>query len=269
MRSFRSTTILFLCALLLGSCTSVSVSRDAKEVRPVTYRARDDVRIERSVGKLRRLAVLPVQLDVSPKNPKLCLEKCGWEGLDSAIEMEAIRCLRGKRGYEVVSMDSLAGEGGKPFTTEELAKFTQSLAHQARESDPDLPSEGIISLVKELGGRAELDGIVVIQGESVSLNIIDFIALYATFTLSSPITFLRIGVSLRADVFEVATGRTVWTSSLTSGGHPNASEGYGTMLLDPIEPALPRLFTIPLDKRDKVTDEYFRQGTLSKSGKSR
>jgi hypothetical protein len=257
VRSFRIPILLFLCSLVLG-CTSASVSRNSKEVMPVTYTALEDARIERSVGKLRRLAVLPVQLEVSPKDPKLCLEKCGWAGLDGAIEVEAIRCLGEKRGYEVTSADSLVSESTASFTSEELSKFAKALADKARESDSDRSPEEVVTLVKEIGSRAGLDGIVVIQGEATSLSVIDFVVMYASFSLSTPLSFMRIGVSLRADVFEVATGRNVWTSTLSSGGEPSAREHYGTVLLDPIEPAIPRVFTRPL-KADEDNGAALRQ----------
>jgi hypothetical protein len=216
---------------------------------PVTYTVLEGARIERSVGRLRRLAVLPVQLQVMPKNPKWCLEKCGWEGLDSSIEIEAITCLRDKRGYEVISLDSLTSEGAADyFTPEKVSEIAKTFADNARESDPDRPPEEVAILVKELGSRVGLDGILVIQGTATSLSLADWAAAYASFSLSLPLSFLRIGVSLRADVFEAATGRNVWTSRLSSGWEPHATDHYGMVLIDPIEPAIPRVLTNPVDR---------------------
>jgi hypothetical protein len=244
VRGFRTTALLFLCSLALG-CTSASVSRDSKVVMPVTYTVLEGTRMERSVGKLRRLAVLPVQLKVTPKSHKWCLVKCGWGGLDNSIEMEAINCLRDKRGYEVISLDSPANESAVSFTPEELSRFAKTLADNARAGNPDQPQEEVVTLVKELSGRAGLDGIVVIQGKATSMSLIDWAAGYASFSLSLPLSFVRIGVSLRADVFETATGRNVWTCTLYGGGEPSADEHYGMVLLDPIEPAIPRALTRP------------------------
>jgi len=264
MNSLRISVLLFMCFLMLG-CTSASVLKSSKMVTPMTYTILEGTKIERSVGKLRRLAVLPVQLSVTPKNPKMCLGPCGWEGLDNVIETGAIKCLRDRRGYEVILMDAPTAF----FTPEEVSEFARTLAKSIRESDPDRLHEEVVSLVKEFGSRAKVDGVVVIQGMATSLSLVDWALGYASFTLSLPLSFLRIGVSLRADIFEVATGHTIWSSVLYGGMEPRASEQYGMVLLDPIEPAIPRVLTKPhlTDKVDGDSSKLRtkRDHTLTKA----
>ena len=244
MSPVRVTFLLSVCLLIEG-CTTASLPRDSKQVTPVTYKAMEDIKIERTVGKLRRLMVLPVQLMVSPEDPKMCLEKCGWEGLSVNIEAEAVTCLREKRGYEVSSGGELLRDNGPVFTLEELSNYARDLASSAREGDPDKPQPETVRRVRELGKWAGVDGIVVIQGSATSLTLWDLAAGYASFSLSLPLSFLRVGISLRADVYETSTGRAVWTSTLSSGWEPNSQEHYGIVLFERIEPAIPRVFTRP------------------------
>lgn len=249
-----------LAAILLGSalawgCTTASVTHSAEDAAPSTYTLIEGVRLERTVGKLRRLGVLPVQLDVSPRDPRWCLEPCGWEGLAPAIESEAVDCLSGKRGYEVLGPGALecAVPGG--FSREELEALARLLAAAAVEGS-GASSDEAAQRVCNLGRQARLDGVVVVQGRATSLCLADWVAGYASFTLTFPISFLRIGVSLRADIYEAATGRPVWTAKLRQGWEPDTANHYGLTLFDLIEPALPGVFALPVasgppaDKRE-------------------
>lgn len=242
MMVFRTTTVLSLCLLVLG-CASAKISRSSKEVMPVSYELLESARIVRSVGKLRRLAALPVQLGVSPENPKGCLGACGWVGLDRLIEEEAILFLRDKRGYEVVALQDAAAGGNAGFSPEELSQYARMLATNAREGTPDQPPDEVVTLVRRVGERTGVDGLLVIQGKATDMGLAEWGLAYASFSLTLPLSLMRMGVSLRADVFEAKTGRNVWTSTLSSGGVPNASEHYAMLLLGPIEPAVPRVLT--------------------------
>lgn len=244
MKDFPAAVILILCLLAQG-CTSVFVSRSVGDTTPVSFVPLTGSLIERSVGKLRRLAVFPLALEVGPENPKWCLERCAWEGLDSAIEKEVVTCLQDKRGYEIVSL--AAGSGGTGpapvFRPEEVSALTERLAAHARDGDPLRPPAEVAELVKRIGMRAGVDGIMVIQGKAVTLNVIDYLSWFASFSLLIPVSMARIGVNLRADVYETATGRNVWTGELSSGGVPHREEHYGKALCDIMEQAIPRILT--------------------------
>lgn len=236
------TIIIFAIGCIVAGCTSVSVSKNTQDVSPNSYTIIDGVRMERTVGKLRRLGMLPVQLKVSPENPKMCIEKCGWVGLDKVIRDEAAHFLHDRRGYEVVLLEELTLEKEAVFKIEELQVYARNFVEVIQSASPEMPAIQIDALAKTIGERAGVDGIVVIQGTATDLHLVDWLVLYGSFTLSAPLSYGRIGTSLRVDVFEASSGRNVWTSKLTSGGIPNAGEKYGVLLLDPIEPALPKAF---------------------------
>jgi hypothetical protein len=249
MRNLPVAVILILCLLLAHGCTSASVSRSVGDTTPISFVPLKGTLIERTVGKLRRLAVLPVSLEVEPKNPKWCLEKCAWEGLDSAIENEVVACLQDKRGYEILSLS--AGWDGTGyaslFTPEEVSALTEKLAAHARDGDPLRPPTDVADLVKKIGTRAGIDGIMVIQGKAVTLDVFDYASWFASFSLLIPFSMARAGVTLRADVYETATGRNVWTEELSSRGVPNQNDHYGKMLCDVMEQSIPRILTRPLN----------------------
>jgi hypothetical protein len=211
--------------------------------------------MKRSVGKLRRLVVLPVLLDVEPKNSKWCLGKCEWEGLDKAIEEEVVACLQDKRGYEIISISAASKEHTPILSPEEVSTLTDKLAAHAHDGNLQRSPEDVSVLLKTIGNRTGLDGIMLIHGEAVTLNAFDYVAWYATFSLFVPVSMLRVGVSLKVDVYETSTGRNVWTGELTGRGMPNQAEHYGMKLCDVIEPAIPRILTQPVkgaqDNRDK------------------
>jgi len=246
MRDFHIVVLLIPCLLLCHGCTTASVSRSVRDTTPVSFTLLKGTLMERSVGKLRRLGVLPVLLDVEPKNPKWCLEKCAWEGLDNVIEKEIVSCLQDRRGYEIIPISAAMNGHAPVFTLKEVSTLTDRLAAHAREGDPQRSPEDVTALVKNIGNRAGIDGIMVIQGEAVTLNAFDYAAWFASFSLLIPVSMLRVGLSLRADVYETATGRNVWTGELSGRGVPNYAEHYGMKLCDVVEPAIPRILTQPL-----------------------
>jgi len=255
MRDFKMILVLILCLLFCHCCTSTSVSRSVEDTTPVSFTILKGTLMKRSVGKLRRLAVLPVLLEVEPKNPKWCLGKCEWEGLDKAIEEEVVSCLQDKRGYEIISVSDDSKEHAPILTPEEVSALTDKLAAHAQDGNLQRSPEDVSVLLKTIGNRTGLDGIMLIHGKAITLNAFDYVAWYATFSLFIPVSMLRVGVSLKSDVYETAIGRKVWTGELTGRGMPNRDEHYGMKLCDVIEPAIPRILTQPVrsaqDDRDK------------------
>jgi hypothetical protein len=60
-----------------------------------------------------------------------------------------------------------------------------------------------------------------------------------------PVEMARLGTKLEADIFEVSTGRLVWTSVFSARGKPSVPPAVVAALFDPIEPALPAVLTRP------------------------
>jgi hypothetical protein len=234
-----------LLASLVG-CASGDVVFSRKDIAPRTY-APESASIERSVGLLRRLLVLPIVLQVSPEDPKLCVDPCNWDALRRDLANGAHRYLADQRGYVVLSVDprvfSPAGIGVAP---EELEAAARKLATFAKTRQTGAPPVEIATLVQELGKRADVDGVVVVQGSVTVINWIDWAAAYATFGMSMP-TMLRAQAVVEGDVFEVKHGYLAWVGSYHAfaGGQPPAITPIVNGLFDRIEPALPAVFARP------------------------
>ena len=230
----------------LAGCGFGAVEVSAPEAVPSTYQP-DSNALERSVGMLRRLAILPIHLDVSPEDGSQCAEGCDWAAIKHSLTERVATFLRDERGYEVV----VVGSGGQvtpnlrldgadlDTVVARLVAFAE--ARPARSPPPDA-----VAIVREIGAGEKVDGVVVLHGSAQAMTYADWALMYATFTLSAPISAIRTGISLEADVFEVARGQLVWAS------RHRVMAGFATLpdevrlisaLLDPIEPALPAAFT--------------------------
>jgi hypothetical protein len=236
-----------LLAALGGCVTSTNIAVSEKEVAPRTYLP-EPTTIERSVGMLRRLVVLPIVLQASPEDPKLCVDPCDWPGFRRGLATSAVLYLARERGYEVSSVDpdveSHASIGLEPPA---LAEAARRLADFARGRPAGSPSAELAALVKSIGVQADVDGVVVLHGSVTVVTWLDWAVIYGSFGMAAPIV-LRATASFEADVFEAAPGRLVWAgtySKVLGVGMAPAPAEIVTDLFDPIEPALPAIFTRP------------------------
>jgi hypothetical protein len=225
VRRAASLALAALCA-----CAHAEVRSNARDVAPVSYRPIPS-HLQRSVGLLRRLALPPVQVDASPQNPSYCMDACDSAGYGAELRASAARVLTDWRGYEVVRV-----KGGPELS---------ELAAWARSSDGDDPPESLRARVQKLGAKPGCDGVMLIQTELTYLTWFDGVAWYATLTFAIPISMARIGTRVQADVFEVRSGRRVWSSRLRAGGAPGSELSHPAYLadelFDPLELALPRV----------------------------
>src|SRR5262247_584007 len=106
MKQTLVAAISVLPTFLIG-CASTNVVISWPTVTAITHRP-EDGSVQRSVGLLRRLAILPLQLDVTPQNPELCALPCNWEPWRRGLVDNSVDYLSTRRGYEVVTLDPLA-----------------------------------------------------------------------------------------------------------------------------------------------------------------
>lgn len=214
-------------ALALGACATTHTTQEGREAEPITYRAAPDA-LGRTVGNLRRLLVLPLQLDASPERDK-CLEPCDPDALREAIQRQAERYLVDWKGYEVLAPG--AGHAAQAAALREALKRGDAQGQASA-----------AALVRELGRAAEVDGVVLVEGSARFLSKAETASWYYTFALSIPFSMARLGSRLEARIFSTATGELVWGSGLRVGGSPEAFHGdYGEGLFSPIERALPEV----------------------------
>jgi hypothetical protein len=224
-------------ALLAAACAGDGVDRAARDVRPLSHRPLASG-LERSVGLLRRLVLLPVRLDFSPQDPGWCMDPCDAEALRAGIAESVRHELGDRRGYELAPLEP---SGALDADVAALASF-------AAERPDAAPPSALAARVRELASAAHADGVVIVHGRATTLTWLDGAAWLATFSLAIPVSMARIGTRLEADVFEAASGRLVWASRIRSWGAPGTERTpLARSLFDPIEPALPAVLSVPLD----------------------
>ena len=248
------TTILGAAAVLgmtLMGCASSSIITSSPTVTPITHRP-EEHSLQRSVGLLRRLAVLPADIDFTPQNPKRCLDPCNWEQLRQGLAPSVVDYLSTSRGYEAVVLDpSAPSNASVDLTDDDLQEGVARLAAFARERSSDAPPEELAKMIQELGMKAGVDGIVVVHGSATVPSWWDvaiMIPLAASgygFLAAFPVEMARLGIKMEADIFEAATGRMVWSAVFSSGRMDIPAGVIATKLFDPIEPALPAVLTRP------------------------
>lgn len=241
-------------AMLLG-CTSTSHDMRPGLVQPSSHVPTPDAP-RRSVGLLRRLVVLPVALEFTPKDPRECFERCDPQGLLRALANAVPRGLQRHRGYEVVSMDPNFESDPATATIEptpalpagQVGTWRDTLLRRAQADSDDPPPTELRHAVQALAALTRADGIVLLHGTMVYDTKTDWLLGYLTFSLSLGLMFARWGLRLQADIFEAASGSLVWRGRYAEKSGIVAADGADpivTALFDGLEPALPRLFTTP------------------------
>lgn len=249
---FATFHIVFVAWISLIGCSSVNVVVNSSTVMPLTHQPESDS-VQRTVGLLRRLLILPPRIEFFPSDPKNCIEDCGWETLTSHIVEGVTSYLSERRGYEVVLPELLLHPDQVAVDpVANLDEFVQQLAVFAEQRSSEPPSEDLAVTVRMLGKKAWADGLVVIKGNVTALTWVEAwlafpLALSGYGILAAiPIEMVRLGSKIEADIFETQTGKLIWASVYSSGGNPFAgalSASLMAELLDPIEPALPAVMT--------------------------
>ena len=231
-------------------CTACSsVWQEPREITPQTY----DVsvwRIERSVGRLRRLGLAPPKFSENfyiltsefwaEENEKRLKEL--ETGIEERLLATAKNQLTREKGYDVEVLEAgertLRGELG--FSKEEYQQSLELLANWAKDSaDGAEPPEGIAIRVKRIGEALNLDGLVVIQGFHRHPNVttsLMFIPFYGVFAI--PLLPLEARSQIDAGIYEISSGRIVWRSRIRGVGLDRLLERAGELFSE-LENAMP------------------------------
>ena len=196
-----------LALLLLVGCTYARVDVHEPDVTPVSYQPRAGARLERSIGRLRRLALVVAPFEASPADPRWCLDPCDAAVYTRDAQVHALALLEDWRGYEVVT--------------------------------PPAPPALDAASLAALGRSLATDGVLVVRGRMVRLTWLDAAAWVATLTFAIPISLARVGTSGEAEIYESTSGRLVWRSHARGGGD-TTPDALVEALLGPLELAWPR-----------------------------
>jgi hypothetical protein len=200
--------------LLLSGCARTRVYVHERDVRPSTYEPRQGSTLQRTTGRLRRVALVVVPFAASPDEARWCMERCDIESEQRRIAERVLELLRDWRGYDVIAVDV----GPAPAAAESLTA---------------------------LGRRLGVDGIFVLRGNAVYLTWVDGLLWFATLTFAIPISMARIGTRVELNLYETRRGNLVWRTMASVGGSPEVAPNVGDALVNPLELAWPLALTAP------------------------
>ena len=255
----RSTALCAMVAgwLWLGGCSGTKVIINASAITPITHQP-ERGSVPRTIGLLRRLAVLPARMEFTPENPKRCMGPCDWDRvrLDTATNVPAY--LSESRGYEVLVLDPLlADHASVELPGASLDDFVKELETFAEQHSSEAPPEHLAHSVRLIGRQLWVDGIVLVRGSVVlgtwTEAALGFALGFSGYGLLAalPIQMARVGSKFEAFIFETALGKLAWASVYSASGNPFAEapsvNKVITELFDPIEPALPKVMTSTIE----------------------
>jgi hypothetical protein len=204
-----------LCAALLSGCAHARVEVHERDVVSVSYEPLAESRLERTTGRLRRLAVVAVPFEASPRDPRWCMDPCDVTAYGHEVESSGLALLEDWRGYELVRLDT----------------------------PPALEPTTLAALGRTLG----VDGVLVLRGRQVYLTWLDGLSWFVTLTFSIPFSMARAGPRAEAEIWETARGRLVWLSRVRGGADTTGAE-LADALFEPLELAWPRVLMRPASR---------------------
>jgi hypothetical protein len=246
--NFSSAFLLFA----LSACSTTTVSQDSTEITAITDN-RPNASVERSVGKLRRLAIAPVGYKVIEGSfVALFGGTTNENNFKKALLSETMSLLNDWKGYEAVPIDlyeDVLREKLNP-SDEQIQKHMDVLADWAKEStNGEDPPEEIADLVSRIGLALNVDGLLFIQGFNKPPNYTMALTIL-TASLAWPLLSLEADNELRADIYEVSSGKIVWSRKVSITpillDQPTQYEianpkHWARLLFEPLEYAIPKV----------------------------
>lgn len=192
--------IIFILLLTIGGCTYSSQSED--ERTPKTYQ-RTQYREASSIGHLRRLALMPIQIEkyegknTYEENPEIELLK---------YEHFCAQYLTVTKGYQI-EVVRVSEDKWKNTVLEKLdLPNVQELYKKWNEEEADSHTKIII---QQIGGTLKVDGILVIRiSEHMLWNPV--LSLLNVFLMNIPLFYTMMEPNIGAWIYETASGELVW-----------------------------------------------------------
>jgi hypothetical protein len=200
-----------LICLLLSGCSQQTTSQDPRQVKSMSGEiSREE--IKRSVGSLRRLAVASVKYRYfrgAERIPEL------EDQTERNLLAEALK-LAGSKGYTVIPLyiyDDLIPQKFN-ISQKEFGENLDLLTDWAKNSsDGQAPTAEVINAVAKISRPLNVDGLLVVQGSTTEPSrgtVWGSMILAGPFFFYLPPLLIRTYTELRADIYEVSTGRIVW-----------------------------------------------------------
>ncbi len=214
----------FLCGLVAASFLNGCATEwhTDQPVAPITYRV-PAYRTERSVGNLRRLAILPVRV----RHVDVFSLVTQSEKTDAGLTYQAVNYLSEQKGYEVVPIVDRAGE----WRPEVILRSEFGSIDDIKTAWEQARSEGeIADVVKKTGRALNVDGVVLIWQEEKDkeVNATEVVEIFVNvFPLFfTPMWYALLHVGAEALVYEALSGQVVWRNQFSGGGVQPLVSGF-------------------------------------------
>lgn len=239
------------------TCSSLNVWETKEKITPNSYKSYSKYSTQ-NVGLLRRLLFLPVHFQTL-KGGELFFEKNrSW--LDhtdtelgySSDELEGYRIselvvdyLSNWKGYEVINLNLYPFNSNHNFSIDQNNKrYVKDLFNWSEKADNyEKPTENIIKIIKELGGKYNVDGVLIVGGVRKLFSDWKNYSVILSAGLLMPIMHFDTCYSFQTYIFEVNTGKIVWTSRASIDCGLNPSIDSILWPLNNLEQAIPKVMT--------------------------
>jgi hypothetical protein len=229
------------------------VSQDSTEITAITDN-RPNASVERSVGKLRRLVIAPVGYRVIGGSfVALFGGTIKEKYFKKTLLSETMSLLNDWKGYEAVPMDPYLEDVLREklnLSDEQIQKHMDELAEWAKESTKgEDPPEEIADLVSRIGLALNVDGLLFIQG-FIKPPIYTMTLTILTASLAWPLLSLEADNELRADIYEVSSGKIAWSRKVSikpilldepTMDRQHDPKHWSRLLFEPLEHAIPKV----------------------------
>lgn len=223
----------FVMLLALYGCSYHSQTKDP--ITPVTYKD-TPYRAANSIGKLRRLAVMPIEIE--SYNGKYASEK-EQEAAALSYQETVAKFMIEKKGYEIVVVrdedgkwqDDLLGTPGHDNIKDLYQKWHKEPA-----------DKHTTSVIQKVGRALHIDGVLVIRiKERKPWGVTEMILNIAL--LDIPLFYAIASPNIGAWIYEVSTGRLVWREEHSADtaifGLPGTTTDFLISLFANLENAVP------------------------------
>jgi hypothetical protein len=235
----------FACVavILLHGCASEW--RTEGPAKPITYQV-PAYRAERSVGNLRRLAILPPQMKrVGHFSIPVAQEDKASRPSGQSLSRDAATFLATEKGYETILVTDAEGAWRPQLLVHSEFGSVQELAATWEVARTDSEVE---AAVRRIGQAYGADGVVALwteymaaeedESESVTQGLLNI------FLVNIPLFYSMSHSYAGATIFETATGRPVWKVELAGPDSPALSRPGKVVpavrLFENLENAIPR-----------------------------
>jgi hypothetical protein len=236
-----------LACVLPAGCTTWQTDQP---VSPTSYETSRG-RIERTVGKLRRL----VAVAITQQAPKVCAGGDGTAALDYAGKWQAAeRYLVEEKGYDIVHLDRIGGEDAPALDDEAFVR--ELVGWSAGSPAQAVPGPLTLDLLARLKASGAADGLLVFHDQSTCLMAdrdnrlaMDLLTLGFNELITDPF-MLAVHSVYHVAIVETASQRPVWRRKLDMYWQESADKfayprpkATMAVLFEELEPAIPRLLT--------------------------